>query len=193
MRTRTDWHALRSPSREPCNHGRVVLSHPIACSIHTSGSKVLSRDHPDARAIFYENDTYSKRRINDLIAVLRAFESAAAVRDIFHKRRSSASAADADDADETADFVRSPLLRHIVHNAFPNLRPLLAFFSRAFDKDKVSTDGWCRALQAIAAAPAGDAHTVRRCAPTLSRAAGPEGAQDHACAGHRPAVRRSLR
>lgn len=110
---------------------------PLACSIHTSGSKVLSRDHPDARAIFYENDTYSKRRINDLIAVLRAFESAAAVRDIFHKRRSSASAADADDVDETADFVRSPLLRHIVHNAFPNLRPLLAFFSRAFDKDKV--------------------------------------------------------
>ena len=39
------------------------------CSVHTQGSKVISCDHPDARAVFYEQELYSKRRINDLLQV----------------------------------------------------------------------------------------------------------------------------
>ena len=38
-------------------------------SIHSLGSKVGAKDHPDARAVFYENELYSKRRINDLLKV----------------------------------------------------------------------------------------------------------------------------
>ena len=43
-------------------------SHP-PCSIHHLGSKVVATDHPDARAVMYENDTYNKRKINDLLQV----------------------------------------------------------------------------------------------------------------------------
>lgn len=39
--------------------------------------------HPDGRAIFYEANTYSKRKINDLLSTLRGFERAQEIATLF--------------------------------------------------------------------------------------------------------------
>lgn len=39
------------------------------------GSSVRSQDHPDGRAIFYEETTYGKRKISDFISILEGFQA----------------------------------------------------------------------------------------------------------------------
>ena len=39
------------------------------------GSSVRSQDHPDGRAIFYEETTYGKRKISDFISTLEGFQA----------------------------------------------------------------------------------------------------------------------
>lgn len=51
--------------------------------IHNYGNKFLTIDHPDCRAIFYEAVTYSKRKIQDLVKTLKAFEKVQEIPDIF--------------------------------------------------------------------------------------------------------------
>lgn len=43
--------------------------------IRTMGSSVRSQDHPDGRAILYEETTYSKRKISDFISILEGFQA----------------------------------------------------------------------------------------------------------------------
>lgn len=43
--------------------------------IRTMGSSVRSQDHPDGRAILYEEATYSKRKISDFISILEGFQA----------------------------------------------------------------------------------------------------------------------
>lgn len=42
--------------------------------IHTLGNYVRSRTHPDSRAILYEQDKYSHKKINDFMNTLNAFQ-----------------------------------------------------------------------------------------------------------------------
>lgn len=42
--------------------------------IHNYGNRLCVKDHPDGRAILYEEKRYSKRKILDLINTLNAFE-----------------------------------------------------------------------------------------------------------------------
>lgn len=44
--------------------------------VHTQGNLVRSKTHPDSRAIFYEDQIYSKKKIMDFIATLEGFKSA---------------------------------------------------------------------------------------------------------------------
>lgn len=44
--------------------------------IHIYGNKLLTTAHPDSRAIFYEAVTYSKKKIQDFVKTLKAFENA---------------------------------------------------------------------------------------------------------------------
>jgi len=46
------------------------------CRIHTQGNAVHNKTHPDSRAIFYEERTYSKKKIQDFTATLKGFEVA---------------------------------------------------------------------------------------------------------------------
>jgi DNA mismatch repair protein MSH6 len=93
---------------------------------------VAARDHPDARAIMYENATYGKRKINDLLQALRAFDTAERVRALFHA---------ADGETLLTELGTSPMLVRTLHTRFPRLRPLLAFFKRAFDFDEAKRTG----------------------------------------------------
>lgn len=94
----------------------------LLARIHGLGSKVGARDHPDAKANFYEIDLYGKRKIADLVAVLKAFRSVAKVREIFHSSINT-----------VRDDITAPLLRRTLHDRFPDLTPLLDFFAHAFD------------------------------------------------------------
>ena len=46
------------------------------CRIHTLGSARRSQSHPDSRAIFFEDVTYSKRKIEDFLSTLGGFKAA---------------------------------------------------------------------------------------------------------------------
>jgi hypothetical protein len=105
-------------------------------SVHSLGSKVTAADHPDARAVFYENELYSKRKINDLFQVLAAFETAAEVRALFHAAPPSGAGARAASSAAVPDLLpslTSPLLRRVLHTRFPDPAPLLAPLTAAFD------------------------------------------------------------
>jgi DNA mismatch repair protein MSH6 len=80
---------------------------------------------PDSRAVFYEENLHSKRRISDLLAVLKAFKSATSVRDAFAAERSS---------------FKSSLLQRTVLDKFPDLKPVLDFFDHAFDAKQAERD-----------------------------------------------------
>ena len=47
-----------------------------SCRIHTLGSARRSQSHPDSRAIFFEDVTYSKRKIEDFLSTLGGFKAA---------------------------------------------------------------------------------------------------------------------
>ena len=51
--------------------------------IHTLGSMVHSQDHPDSRAIFYEETTYSRRKISDFTSALEGLITAQQVVEAF--------------------------------------------------------------------------------------------------------------
>ena len=44
--------------------------------IHTLGSASRNANHPDGRAIFFEEVTYSKRKIEEFLSLLDGFKSA---------------------------------------------------------------------------------------------------------------------
>lgn len=106
----------------------------LLARIHTLGSKVAAKDHPDARAIMYENDTYSKRRIGDIVAALTAFRAVAKVRDLFHQRTSGG-------AGDVQSWVKAPMLMRCAHSNFPDLRPILSWFDSTYDLSAISKTG----------------------------------------------------
>jgi DNA mismatch repair protein MSH6 len=99
--------------------------------IHTLGSKVRGRDHPDSRAILYEEALYSKKKISDFLSVLSGFEAGMGIVDVFAGH---------------AQGFKSHLLRHIVTLAkdgglFPEMMSELNFFKTSFDQAKAKKDG----------------------------------------------------
>lgn len=52
------------------------------CRIHLLGNPARAKDHPDSRAILYEEKTYSKNKIHDFVTTLNGFESAIRICDM---------------------------------------------------------------------------------------------------------------
>ncbi|XP_072027536.1 DNA mismatch repair protein Msh6-like [Amphiura filiformis] len=108
----------------------------LLSKIHTLGSARRSKDHPDSRAIFFEDTTYSKRKIVDFITALDGFKSAMLI---------------TDQLKDAAPQFKSKLLRQSTSLAkeddkssngmFPDLREPLRFFKRAFNHDKARQMG----------------------------------------------------
>ena len=95
------------------------------------GSAALARDHPDAKAIYYEVALHDKRKVSDFQAAVRSFRAANAVRALFHAK------APGGGQGALLPGVVAPMLRRAAHAAFPDLAPLLAFFDSAYE----SSDG----------------------------------------------------
>jgi len=54
----------------------IIIILVFAFRIHTLGSVNRSQNHPDGRAIFFEDLVYSKRKIEDFLSALTGFQSA---------------------------------------------------------------------------------------------------------------------
>lgn len=60
----------------------VDLERSLA-QIHQFGNRSVMKDHPSARAVLYETETYGRNKISDFAAALNAFESLMKLPEIF--------------------------------------------------------------------------------------------------------------
>ncbi|XP_071959516.1 DNA mismatch repair protein Msh6-like [Antedon mediterranea] len=103
----------------------------LLSKIHSLGLKRKGNNHPDSRAIFFEDVAYSKKKIEDFLVTLEGFKSAMRITKLFEKKE-----------------VKSTLLNKSVtllgpesQGIFPDLAKLLRFFEHAFDHKKAKQQG----------------------------------------------------
>ncbi|XP_048590320.1 DNA mismatch repair protein Msh6-like [Nematostella vectensis] len=104
--------------------------------IHSLGSVRKATDHPDGRAILYNEETYSKRKIADFLSVLEGLKSTVRIVKLFK--------------DHVSEF-KSKLLKQIItqdaqgdkssNGRFPHMESELKTFQGAFDHEKAKKDG----------------------------------------------------
>nr|XP_019947625.1 PREDICTED: DNA mismatch repair protein Msh6 isoform X1 [Paralichthys olivaceus] len=104
----------------------------LLSKIHSIGTPLKGQDHPDSRAVLYEEVTYSKRKIADFLSALEGFKTMQEIISILSPM--------------TGEF-RSSLLRQIVSlksendGLFPNLSAELHRWETAFDHQKARATG----------------------------------------------------
>ena len=101
----------------------------LVSKIHSAGDAVKSRNHPDSRAVFFENHIYSKRKIMDLLSCLDGL-----------KKCSSMVASFSNESFE------SKILKNITTlekagGEYPDLTELLQYFDNAFDQASARKEG----------------------------------------------------
>eukprot|EP00092_Neocalanus_flemingeri_P023891 GFUD01025916.1.p1 GENE.GFUD01025916.1~~GFUD01025916.1.p1 ORF type:complete len:1157 (-),score=408.68 GFUD01025916.1:96-3209(-) len=101
----------------------------LLSKIHAAGDVVKSKNHPDSRAVFFENDKYSKRKILDLLSCLDGFKKCGALLEHF-----------------AGQEFESKMLRNISAlesegGEFPDMREILDYFDNAFDQENARKEG----------------------------------------------------
>ncbi|XP_029829430.3 DNA mismatch repair protein Msh6 [Ixodes scapularis] len=103
----------------------------LLTKVHTQGLARKNKDHPDFRAILYEDTTYNKRKIGNLLLALQGFKTAVEVVDTLSKVRNEFSSATLSRCVSTAADGGS----------FPELGEALEFFDNAFDHEEAKKNG----------------------------------------------------
>ncbi|XP_064652331.1 DNA mismatch repair protein Msh6-like [Lineus longissimus] len=106
----------------------------LLSKIHTLGSATRSKEHPDGRAVFFEDLKYSKRKIEDFLDTLNGFKLSLQAMKLFKKCVTS---------------FKSKLLKQTVgiktssnsEGRFPDISGDLQFFDDSFDHNKARQDG----------------------------------------------------
>nr|BAV25096.1 DNA mismatch repair protein MutS-homolog 6 [Xenopus laevis] len=105
----------------------------LLSKIHSIGSPLKSQNHPDSRAVMYEEITYSKKKIADFLSTLEGFKVMREVISIME--------------DDVAHF-KSSILKQIVcvkdkasHGRFPDLSAELKRWDTSFDHEKARKTG----------------------------------------------------
>lgn len=105
----------------------------LLSKIHSMGTPLKGQNHPDSRAILYEEIVYSKRKIADFLSALEGFKTMQEIVSIMES--------------VSAGF-KSKLLQQVVilktrsnKGLFPDLRPELNRWNTAFDHQKARTTG----------------------------------------------------
>uniref|UniRef100_A0A3P9H107 DNA mismatch repair protein n=1 Tax=Oryzias latipes TaxID=8090 RepID=A0A3P9H107_ORYLA len=104
----------------------------LLSKIHSIGTPLKGKDHPDSRAVLYEEVTYSKRKIADFLSALEGFKTMQEIISNF--------------AQVSAKF-GSKLLRQLVSlkteegGLFPDLSAELKRWDTAFDHQKARSTG----------------------------------------------------
>eukprot|EP00088_Acartia_fossae_P070151 TRINITY_DN931_c0_g1_i2.p1 TRINITY_DN931_c0_g1~~TRINITY_DN931_c0_g1_i2.p1 ORF type:complete len:1250 (+),score=371.12 TRINITY_DN931_c0_g1_i2:534-3752(+) len=101
----------------------------LISKIHTAGDAKRSKSHPDSRAVMFENDVYSKRKIMDLLLSLDGFKRCMEIARLFQ-----------------GDDFECSILRNITQlkekgGEFPDLTEVLEFFEHAFDHSSARKEG----------------------------------------------------
>lgn len=101
--------------------------------IHSLGSVRRSQDHPDSRAVFYNEETYSKKKIGDLISALDGFTKASQVVELLQANLSLLS----------STWLKSLLIKdeNNTLGKYPDMSSTLKFFQHAFDHKKAKDTG----------------------------------------------------
>ncbi|XP_069787137.1 DNA mismatch repair protein Msh6 [Narcine bancroftii] len=101
--------------------------------IHSIGSPLKSKDHPDSRAVFYEETTYSKKKIADFLAALDGFKILQEVLQV---------------VEVSVQGFKSKLLQQILglkgrdtEGIFPDLSAELKRWDAAFDHQRAKNTG----------------------------------------------------
>ncbi|KAI8437534.1 hypothetical protein MSG28_011837 [Choristoneura fumiferana] len=98
----------------------------LLAKVHALGNLKKSTSHPDSRAIFYEEQKYSKRKVLDFIAVLNGFNAALKLVELFGD-------------------VESKLLKKLTRfspvGMFPDYRDTLKFFKEGFNQSEAEKEG----------------------------------------------------
>lgn len=104
----------------------------LLSKIHSIGTPLKSEDHPDSRAVLYEEVTYSKRKIADFLSTLEGFKTMQEIISVL--------------SPVSAQF-QSRLLSQVVSQKsekdglFPDLSSELQRWETAFDHQKARTTG----------------------------------------------------
>ncbi|XP_013186180.1 probable DNA mismatch repair protein Msh6 [Amyelois transitella] len=97
----------------------------LLAKVHAMGNLKRSKTHPDSRAIFYEEKTYSKRKVLDFVSVLNGFTAALKLTELFS---------------ETDGLLRK-ITQFSPEGKFPDYRETLKFFQEAFDQAQAEKEG----------------------------------------------------
>lgn len=102
----------------------------LLSKIHTQGCARRSKNHPDSRAVLFENALYSKRKIIDFLSTIDGFKACVKIRSKL---------------EENLDLFSSKLLRKCILLApdgyFPQLFKKLNEFDTAFDHNVAKMEG----------------------------------------------------
>uniref|UniRef100_A0A5F9D056 DNA mismatch repair protein n=1 Tax=Oryctolagus cuniculus TaxID=9986 RepID=A0A5F9D056_RABIT len=105
----------------------------LLSKIHNVGSPLKSQNHPDSRAIMYEETTYSKKKIIDFLSALEGFKTMCKIVEV---------------VEDVVDDFKSKLLTQVVtlqtknpEGRFPDLTMELHRWDTAFDHEKARKTG----------------------------------------------------
>ncbi|XP_012611003.1 DNA mismatch repair protein Msh6 [Microcebus murinus] len=105
----------------------------LLSKIHNVGSPMKSQNHPDSRAIMYEETTYSKKKIIDFLSALEGFKVTCKIIGIM---------------EEVIDNFKSKILKQVItlqtknsQGRFPDLTIELNRWDTAFDHEKARKTG----------------------------------------------------
>lgn len=104
----------------------------LLSKIHSIGTPLKGQDHPDSRAVLYEEVTYSKRKIADFLSALEGFKTMQEIISVLAP---------------VSGECRSALLRQVVglrnekDGLFPDFSAELRRWETAFDHQKARTTG----------------------------------------------------
>ncbi|XP_059515883.1 DNA mismatch repair protein Msh6 isoform X2 [Myotis daubentonii] len=105
----------------------------LLSKIHNVGSPLKSQNHPDSRAIMYEETTYSKKKIIDFLSALEGFKVICKIIGIM---------------EEVIDDFKSKILKQVItlrtknpEGHFPDLTVELNRWDTAFDHEKARKTG----------------------------------------------------
>ncbi|KAL4716214.1 hypothetical protein ACJJTC_004708 [Scirpophaga incertulas] len=118
-------------NHELCQEAKNILTtlpdlERLLVKVHALGNLKRSKDHPDSRAIFYEEKTYTKRKVLDFISILNGYTAALKLVDLF--------------SSEKSEFLRK-ITQFSPQGKFPDYRDTLKFFKEAFNQKEAEKEG----------------------------------------------------
>ncbi|CAF1018045.1 unnamed protein product [Didymodactylos carnosus] len=109
----------------------------LFCRIHTLGHRPLNDNHPENRAILYEEITYSKRKIMDFLSSLSGLKTANELIKLYEKSNFQSTLIHS----MTNRVLIDDENLHLLSTCFPDIDELLKFYDTAFNHKQAKEEG----------------------------------------------------